>query len=126
MDFLTVMGLSGYNRLDQTNILCKQKGLITMKKTFIKEIAPYIELHRDKKTGIAWIENGKTGNGHSCHPNIDSSGSVVGMKKLGYWNKEDRTVRCKGYIYNIDKCVVTDEYDKIAMEYCRCGGKHNR
>ena len=29
------------------------------KKTFIKEIEPYIELHRNEKTGIAWVENGK-------------------------------------------------------------------
>jgi hypothetical protein len=46
------------------------------------------------------------------------------MKKLGYWGKTDRTVKAHGYIYNIDKLVVDDELDKIAQQYCRCGGKH--
>ncbi len=97
-----------------------------MKKTFIKEIEPNIELHKCNRTGIAWIENGRTGSGHSAHPNIDASGSVLGMKKLGYWGKEDITVRTHGYIYNISKCAVTDKYDQIAMNYCQCGGKHSR
>jgi len=95
-----------------------------MRKTFVKEIAPYIELHKDQRTGIAWVENGSTGNAHSCHPNIDASGSVSGMKKLGYWRKTDRTIRCKGSIYNIDKCVIDDELDEIASKYCSCGGNH--
>lgn len=58
-----------------------------MAKRLIKEIKPYVKLFINNNTGIAWIENGSTGNSHSAHPNIDSSGSVEGMKKtriLGY------------------------------------------
>jgi hypothetical protein len=97
-----------------------------MKKTFIRQIAEYAELHRDPKTGIAWIENGSTGCGHSAHPNIDASGSVRGMKSRGYWSKDDRTVRSHGFIYNIDSLVISDEYDQIAASECRCGGIHRK
>lgn len=95
-----------------------------MAKKLIKHIEEYVDLYRDTKTGIAWVENGKTGSGHSAHPNIDSSGSVAGMKKLGYWAKDARTVRSYGAIYNIDSCVVSDKYDEIARKHCQCGGKH--
>jgi len=94
------------------------------KKSFVKELEPFIELHVDPKTGLAWVENGKTGNGHSAHPNIDYTGSVSGMKKLGYWEKNDRTILVRKHIYNIDVCVVTDKYDAIAAEHCKCGGNH--
>ena len=93
-----------------------------MAKQLIKEIEPSIKLYRDDKSGLAWIENGKTGNGHSVHSNIDASGSVTGMKKLGYWKKDARTVRSHGYIYNIDTFICDDEYDKIVADYCRCQG----
>lgn len=93
-----------------------------MAKRMIKELAPYIELYRDEKTGITWVENGSTGNEHSAHPNIDASGSVRGMKELGYWDKDDVTVRCNGTIYNVSKKVVTDELDAVAAEYCQCEG----
>lgn len=95
-----------------------------MAKVLLKEIDSNIELYRDNRTGIAWVENGRTGNQHSCHPNIDATGSVAGMKKLGYWNKEDRTIKTHGAIYNIDKLVVTDKLDELAKQYCQCGGKH--
>ncbi|QNB45438.1 hypothetical protein BR63_03360 [Thermanaerosceptrum fracticalcis] len=95
-----------------------------MSKQLIKEINQYCKLFRCEESGIAWVENESTGNGHSCHPNIHVTGSVAGMKKLGYWGKTDRTVKAHGYIYNIDKLVVDDELDKIAQQYCRCGGKH--
>jgi hypothetical protein len=93
-------------------------------RTLLKTLAEDIELHRDSVTGIAWVENGRTGNGHSTHPNIDETGSVAGMKSLGYWRKSDRTVRSHGFIYNIDRLVVTDEWDEIARQECRCGGVH--
>src|SRR5690625_3869419 len=96
--------------------------MMKMSKTLIKEIKPYIELHRDEKTGIAWVENGSTGNGHSAHPNIDASGSVKGMKQRGYWRQDDKTVRSHGYIYNVSKVVVSDEYDQIAKDNCHCVG----
>lgn len=34
-------------------------------------------------------------------PNIHFSGSVSGMKKLGYWKKNDEIVRCGNYYYNL-------------------------
>ena len=95
-----------------------------MSKTLIKQISECKLLYRDNKTGIAFVEDGSTGNTHSCHANIDSTGSVRGMKKLGYWRKDDRTTRAHGAIYNIDTLVVSDELDEIARQHCRCGGKH--
>lgn len=90
----------------------------------IKEISNYQILYRCSRTGIAWVEDYSTGTAHSAHPNIDGTGSVRGMKRLGYWRELDRTVRTRGTIYNIDSCVVTDELDEIARQHCRCGGKH--
>lgn len=86
-----------------------------MKNTYVRNVGPCAELHRDRKSGIAWIEDGSTGLGHSCHANIDATGSVRGMKALGYWGKEDRTVRSHGFIYNIDTFVVDEEdpYDAL-------------
>jgi hypothetical protein len=95
-----------------------------MAKQLIRKVSEYVHLYRDPKTGIAWVENGSTGNGHTCHASIDATGSVKGMKKLGYWRKDDKTVRSHGYIYNIDSYVVSDDLDLLAAEYCRCGGKH--
>lgn len=37
----------------------------------------------------------------SIHPSIHCTGSVRGMKKLGYWGKNDRCVRCGQFIYNL-------------------------
>jgi hypothetical protein len=90
-------------------------------KRFIKEVAPYVELYRDDRTGIAWIENGQSGSEHSAHPNIDVSGSVRGMKKLGYWDEDDTIIRCNGSYYNISRKSVQDELDEIAFQYCQCG-----
>lgn len=95
-----------------------------MSKQLLKQIDEVTELYRDTNTGIAWVENGHTGSGHSAHPNIDVSGSVSGMKKLGYWGQKDRIVRSHGFYYNIDRVVITDDLDKVAAEHCRCGGKH--
>ena len=81
-------------------------------------------LYRDSKTGIAWVDNGSTGQGHSAHPNISATGSIRGMKALGYWGKSDRCVRSHGFIYNIDKLVVSDDLDELARRNCKCGGVH--
>ena len=35
------------------------------------------------------------------HPSIHYTGSVRGMKKLGYWGQHDKCVRCGSYIYNL-------------------------
>lgn len=37
----------------------------------------------------------------AIHPSIHCTGSVRGMKKLGYWGKDDVCVRCGQYIYNL-------------------------
>lgn len=35
------------------------------------------------------------------HPSIHHTGSVRGMRKLGYWGKADKVVRCGQYYYNL-------------------------
>ena len=37
----------------------------------------------------------------ASHPSRHCTGSVRGMKKLGYWGKHDRIVRCGQFIYNL-------------------------
>ena len=37
----------------------------------------------------------------AIHPSIHVSGSIRGMKKLGYWGKNDTIVRCGNYYYNL-------------------------
>lgn len=39
----------------------------------------------------------------AIHPSIHCTGSVRGMKKLGYWGKHDKCVRCGSYIYNLSQ-----------------------
>lgn len=87
-----------------------------------REVGPYATLYRDSKSGLAWIEDGSTGLGHSCHPNIDISGSVSGMKALGYWGKSDRIVRTHGFQYNIDRFCISEgnEYDELVAKECGC------
>ena len=41
------------------------------------------------------------------YPSIHHTGSVRGMKKLGFWGKYDRCVRCGQYIYNISRPIHT-------------------
>lgn len=93
-----------------------------MAKQFIKEIEPYKKLYRDDKNGIAWIEDGSTGLGISVHPNIDKSGSVTGMKNLGYWDKSDRIVQSHGWKYNIDRfvCDKENKLEMIVSNECMC------
>ena len=92
-------------------------------KVLLQTLAPYVHLYRDSRTGIAWVEDGTSGAGHSAHPNIDASGSIRGMKQLGHWGKKDRCVRTHGFIYNIDHLTVDTGYDKVAHQHCRCGGR---
>ena len=97
-------------------------------KKFIREIQESVILYRDEKTGIAWIEDGRTGCGISVHSNIDSTGSVSGMKNLGYWMKNTRTVRSHGFIYNIDSfiCDKDNELEVIVANECMCDGCKER
>ena len=90
----------------------------------LQDIDECTTLYRDSRTGLAWVEDGHTGSQHSAHPNIDASGSVRGMKKLGYWGELDNVVRCRGTIYNISRVVVDDELDELARQHCQCGGNH--
>ena len=93
-----------------------------MAKKLIREIKSYANLYRDTNNGIAWIEDGSTGLGISVHPNIDKTGSVTGMKNLGYWDKEDRIVQSHGWKYNIDRfvCSKKDELEMIVAGECMC------
>lgn len=95
-----------------------------MAKQFIREIKPHVTLYRDTLNGIAWIEDGSTGLTFSVHPNIDKSGSVIGMKNLGYWGKNDRIVETHGFKYNIDRFVCDEKeiFEKILAEECMCQG----
>lgn len=36
------------------------------------------------------------------YASIDATGSVRGMKKLGFWKKHDECIRCGRYIYNVN------------------------
>ena len=78
-------------------------------KKLIRELGDCITLYRDTNNGIAWIEDGSTGCGYSCHSNIDITGSVRGMKNLGYWKKDARTIRSHGWIYNIEDFADNDK-----------------
>lgn len=102
----------------------KKEMLRNFMKKMIKKIEENVILYRDDKNGIAWIEDGRTGNGISVHSNISSTGSVVGMKNAGYWGKKDRTIRSHGWIYNIDSfvCDKRDELEMIVADECRCQG----
>ncbi|MCC8014666.1 MAG: hypothetical protein LIO87_05675 [Eubacterium sp.] len=37
----------------------------------------------------------------AVHPSIHYTGSVKGMKDLGFWGKNDKCVMCSQYIYNL-------------------------
>ena len=92
---------------------------------FVRRIPPHAALFRDPKTGIAWVEDGSTGLGHTAHANIAASGSVAQMKRKGFWGKDDRAIRSHGFIYNIDTCIVSNDLDRVARNECRCGGSHS-
>ncbi|WP_036486731.1 hypothetical protein [Myxosarcina sp. GI1] len=89
-------------------------------KTLIQNLTPYQALYRHSFTGIAWIEDDSTGMAHSCHPNIHTTGSVLGMIKLGYWQPSDHIVRSDGYFYNTSNFVISDELDNLAAINCLC------
>ena len=88
----------------------------------IEKIDNSAELWIDNKTGIAVIRDGATGLQYSCHPKIDKNGSVLGMKRQGYWDKNAKTARAGGFIYNISSFVAdtNDKYERICGERCMC------
>ena len=91
-------------------------------KQLVMKIEEHKLLYRDNKTGIAWVEDGTVGLSYSIHPNIDASGSTIGMRKCGYWGKTERVVRCGSWKYNIDRLVYDEnnKYEKIVLDECRC------
>lgn len=91
-------------------------------KKFIRDIDDHAKLYIDNKSGIAVIEDGRSGCGFTCHPSIDKTGSLRGMKKNGGWRKEDRCVRTMGFIINTDIFAIDkdNKYDRIVAEECRC------
>lgn len=88
----------------------------------LDEFAPGIRLYRDGQSGIAWVEDGRTGCNHSAHPNISDRGSVTAMAAKGWWQEGTRTARSHGFIYNVDQVVQSDELDGIALRFCECRG----
>lgn len=64
------------------------------------------QFHRLKiKKGIARIFDTHNGTIYECYPNIHSSGSVSGMKAKGYWQKDAKTIRLGGVIFNISSLI---------------------
>ena len=105
--------------------LRKRYGHASARKAHVVEVRAHVNLYRDPKTGIAWIEDGTSGTGLSAHPNIHASGSIRGMRDRGWWGKKDRTVKSHGFIYNIDRSVGGDSADdKLVRNMCECGGNH--
>ena len=93
-------------------------------KKLINSLSPHIHLFQDSKTGLAFIEDGSS-NTISVHPSIHKTGSIRGMKKLGYWGKTDKVVRVGSYSYNISiEANNGSELEKIVASHCQCGGKH--
>lgn len=41
----------------------------------------------------------------AMYPSIHYTGSVRGMKEMGFWGKHDICVRCGSYIYNLSKPI---------------------
>lgn len=83
---------------------------------------PNLSLKRDRKTGIARVEDRNCGLSYGPHANIDQSGSVQGMKAKGWWNKKARTARAFGFIYNIDTLSTPAEkpFALVAADHCCC------
>lgn len=86
----------------------------------VRNINENVVLYKDTSSGLAWIEDNELGMYRSCHPNIDASGSVKGMKRLGYWGKDDKTVRTNGFIYNISRFSPDDKYNDVLAIACEC------
>lgn len=62
---------------------------------------------------VCVIENYSVGIGHSAHPNIDQSGSVEGMKNLGYWHKTDLIIKARGFYYNMSLIATSCLLDEL-------------
>ena len=95
----------------------------------LKEIAKFgkIVVQRDDKTGIALVSDG-SGLRTGVHASIDKTGSVIGMKKNGGWNKKDRVIATAGFKFNVDTfvCNVEEETERLAAMFCECVGCKER
>jgi hypothetical protein len=97
-----------------------EKHKVTLKKENGNLYAEYDGWRRDmvqirERNGVVQIANYSSGGAHSGHPNIDRTGSVSGMKKLGYWRKDAETVRAHGCIYNMSVEYCSDALDAFAL-----------
>ena len=69
------------------------------------------------ENGIAVVIDTVTGQQHSSFSNIHSTGSVAGMRKLGYWGKKDVIVKAHGFIYNVSRPLTcSTEWEKMAED----------
>jgi len=89
-----------------------------------KALAPRIALIWDDETGIARIENYRTGRGHAAHPNIKRPRLADEMKRRGAWGQADRVVQSHSFLYNIDQLAIDEPLDDVARQHCQCGGNH--
>ena len=89
-------------------------------KVLIKKLNPALFLYRDAYTGIAWVEDTKTGMKYSCHPYTNNKGSVRSMKALGLWRKHDSVLFCDEIFYNISKLYIGASWDRVASNACQC------
>jgi hypothetical protein len=102
----------------------------TMGKILLRELGPGINLYRDGRTGLAWVEDEGRNLTYNPHPSIPSGDfrhTVRTMKLRGLWKRDCRTAASHGAIYNLSLCRTNldNSLDVIAMENCRCGGVHH-
>lgn len=64
---------------------------------------------------VVTIDDHSIGCRMSAHPNIGQSGSVAGMKNMGYWRKNDVTVRQRNFIYNVSSVACTSIIDELCL-----------
>jgi hypothetical protein len=104
-----------------------QTKRLSKKDMHVREIEPHVNLFRDPRNGIAWIENGRTGTSHSCHPSIDRTGNLTGMRKNGGWGNAT-VVQSHGFKYNVDSFVINkeDPFDLLVAQECQCSGCEKR
>jgi hypothetical protein len=76
-------------------------------------------LCRDPKSGIAWVEDGRAGVVHTCHPNVSDLANSDDAYGPGA-----NVRRSHGWLYHVDVCIVSDELDELARQNCQCGGTH--
>lgn len=106
--------------------------------TLIPEIHPeapdHIFRYRVLETGdlvslpilnaVCRIKNYSAGIEHCAHPNISVTGSVSGMRKLGYWRKTDIVYRQGSAWYNVSQIVTSHLLDELCLALedtgCKC------